>query len=50
LTLENLDAWEACTAASEQCPDLVEIAIGEGGGGMIPPGPGRPVPFDKSAF
>jgi hypothetical protein len=35
--------WDACTAAVQACPDVVDVKIGESNGGIFPPG--FPVPL-----
>lgn len=42
----SVEGWDACTQASEQCPDLVEVTVG-GGGPFVGGGFGgpRPVPL-----
>jgi hypothetical protein len=35
--------WEACTAAVQACPDVVDVKIGESNGGIFPPGIPRPL-------
>jgi hypothetical protein len=40
LSVDASAGWDACTAAVEQCPDLIDVQIGVGGG------IGIPIPFD----
>jgi len=43
IDVEASSDWDACSAAIEECPNVVEVKIGEGGGVGIPiPGP---IPF-----
>lgn len=37
--------WDACTAAIQACPDVVDVKIGESNGGIFPPGFPGPIPF-----
>jgi hypothetical protein len=42
IAVDASTAWDACSAAVSNCPDVVTVTIGEGGGVILPPIP-RPI-------